>query len=290
MKKIFRRKRTWIIILLLLIVAPIIFGYVMMSSFSWSDKEINEYFKDKPMKPQFNSYEVKGRSVFYASIGADTLPMVLFIHGAPGSWYDYIKYFGDSNLIARVHLVALDRPGYGKSGEGKPVTSIEEQSEMIKPLLDLNKSHQQTLLLAHSYGGPIAVQLAMDKPEKVKAMILLAPQIDPDNEKQFAINKLANWKVIQWMMPKMWYTAYWEKRTHVNELKKMTSQWNKISTPTVYMFGDKDGIVPPVNAQYAKKMMTNSPVEMIEFPNENHFIPWTQQDSVTKMILKMIEK
>src|SRR6185295_14483737 len=166
--------------------------------------------------------------------------------------------------------VALDRPGYGKSGEGKPVTSIKEQAEMIKPLFDLNRSKHPAVLVAHSYGGPIAVQIAMDYPETVKAMILLAPQIDPDNEKQFAINKLANLKVIQWMMPKMWYTAYWEKRTHVDELKKMHNEWNKISTPTVYMFGDKDGIVPPANAQYAKRMVTNAPMEMIEFPNENH--------------------
>ncbi|HYV91618.1 MAG TPA: alpha/beta hydrolase [Chitinophagales bacterium] len=290
MKKIFRRKRTWLIILLLLIAAPIVFGYVMMNSFSWSDKEIAEYFKTKSMKPQFNTYQVNGRAVFYASIGADTLPMVLFIHGAPGSWYDYIKYFGDSNLIQHAHLVALDRPGYGKSGEGKPVTSIEEQAEMIRPLLDLNKSKKHTILVGHSYGGPIAVELAMDNSEVVKAMILLAPQIDPGNEKQFAINKLGNFKVIQRVMPKMWLTAYWEKRTHVDELKKMHDKWNKISTPTVYMFGDKDGIVPPVNAQYAKRMMTNAPMEMIEFPNENHFIPWTQQDSVTRVILKMISQ
>jgi hypothetical protein len=83
-------KRTWIIIVFLLL-APVIYSYVMMNEFSWSDKEINDYFKNKSMKPQYNQYTVKGRTIFYASIGNDTLPMVLFIHGAPGSWYDYLN-------------------------------------------------------------------------------------------------------------------------------------------------------------------------------------------------------
>lgn len=260
----------------------------MMEEMSWSNKRINDYFTNKPMKPQFSTYQVGGRSIYYASVGADTLPMVLFIHGAPGSWVDYIKYFGDSNLVSKAHLVALDRPGYGKSGKGKPVTSITQQAEMIKPLLDLNKSKYPVILVGHSYGGPIAVRLAMD--EKVKAMLLLAPQVDPDHEKQFAINKLAGLKVIQWMMPGMLMTAYCEKKTHVDELKKLDSDWNKISTPTIYMFGEKDQIVPPENAAYAKRKLTNAPLEVIAFPNENHFIPWTQQDSVTKVILKMIAR
>jgi pimeloyl-ACP methyl ester carboxylesterase len=289
MKKAFRRKRTWIIIVLVLLLAPVIYSYVMMNEFSWSDKEINDYFKNKSMKPQYNQYTVKGRTIFYASIGNDTLPMVLFIHGAPGSWYDYVKYFGDSTLNTKAHLVALDRPGYGSSEVGKPVTSIEEQAELIRPLFDLNKSKKPIVLLGHSYGGPIAIQLAMDYPGDVKGMVLLAPAIDPDNEKQFAINRLASLKVVQWIMPKMWYTAYYEKKTHVDELRKMT-EWERITSPTMYMYGDKDGLVPPVNVDYAKKKMTNAPFSITEFPNENHFIPWTQQDTITKVLLKMISE
>lgn len=287
MKKLFRRRRTWLILLLFLIAVPVIFGYVLMAEMTWSDTRINDFFTSKTMKPQFNTYQASERSIFYASIGADTLPMVLFIHGAPGAWTDYIKYFSDSNLVSKARLVAMDRPGYGKSGVGKPVTSISQQAEMIRPLLDLNKSKHPPILVAHSYGGPIAVRIAME--EKVKAMLLLAPQVDPEHEKQFAINKLAELRVIQWMLPGMWMTAYFEKKTHVDELKKLDGDWKKISAPTIYMFGERDMIVPPANAVYAKRKLTNAPFEVIAIPNENHFIVWTQYDSVTKMILKMIE-
>ena len=289
MKNFFRRPRNWMIIVAVLLLAPVTYSYVMMNQFSWSDKELSDYFSTKKMKPQYSEYTVNGRSIFYASIGSDTLPMVLFIHGAPGSWYDYVKYFGDSNLISKAHLVSLDRPGYGKSGEGQPVTSIEEQAEMIRPLFDLNKSNQPVVLLGHSYGGPIAVKLAMDYPDEVKGMVLLAPAIDPDNEKQFAINRLADLRMIRSMIPRIWVSAYYEKKTHVDELRKL-NDWEKIISPTVYMFGDKDGLVPPVNVEFAKRKILNAPLSITEFPNENHFIPWTQQDSVTKVILSLIEK
>ncbi|MBX7140089.1 MAG: alpha/beta hydrolase [Chitinophagales bacterium] len=289
MKNFFRRPRNWMIIVAVLLLAPVTYSYVMMNQFSWSDKELSDYFSIKKMKPQYREYTVNGRTIFYASIGSDTLPMVLFIHGAPGSWYDYVKYFGDSNLISKAHLVSLDRPGYGKSGEGQPVTSIEEQAEMIRPLFDLNKSNQPVVLLGHSYGGPIAVKLAMDYPDEVKGMVLLAPAIDPDNEKQFAINRLADLRMIRSMIPRIWVSAYYEKKTHVDELRKL-NDWEKIISPTVYMYGDKDGLVPPVNVEFAKRKILNAPLSITEFPNENHFIPWTQQDSVTKVILSLIEK
>jgi len=289
MKKVFRRKRTWVIIVLVLLMAPIIFSYVMMNSFSWSDQELNDYFKNKSMKPEYSQYTVNGRTVFYASIGNDTLPMIIFIHGAPGSWYDYVKYFGDSNLTSKAHLISLDRPGYGKSGEGDPVTSIEEQAKMIYPLFALNKSKQPVVLLGHSYGGPIVIRLAMDYPSDVKGMVLLAPAIDPDNEKQFAINRLADFSLVRKIMPRIWNSAYFEKKTHVDELRKLTD-WDKITAATVYMYGDKDGLVPPVNVEYAKKKMISAPFSITEFPDENHFIPWTQQDSVTKVLLKLLSE
>jgi pimeloyl-ACP methyl ester carboxylesterase len=288
MKKIFRSRRTWLIILLLLIVSPIIFSYVMMNEFSWSQKEVDEYFKTKKMQPTHSTYTINGRAISYTSIGADSLPMVLFVHGAPGSWYDYIKYFGDENLVSKAHLVAFDRPGYGNSGLGNAMTSIEEQAAVLKPLMALNKSGKPVVILGHSYGGPIAVRFAMDYPEDVKALILLAPAIDPDNEKMFWVNKPASWKIVQAILPRPMLTAQMEKETHVSELKKMNGGWGKITATTFYLFGDKDSLVPPVNVEYAKKNISNGKLEVIEFPKEDHFIPWSQQDSITKIILRCI--
>jgi pimeloyl-ACP methyl ester carboxylesterase len=288
MKNFFRRPRTWLVLLGLLLLAPLIYSYVLMNEFSWTEKELADYFKEKKMKPDYRVYETRGRKIFYAAIGADTLTPVLFIHGAPGSWYDYVRFFGDTQLISRAQLISPDRPGYGQSGLGQPVTSIREQAALLRPLFDVNRSGKKVILVGHSYGGPIAAQLAMEYPDRVQALMLLAPAMDPDNEKHFAINRLAELKPVQWIMPKMWYSAYFEKKTHEEELRKM-GEWNNITAPTYYMFGGKDGIVPPVNVEYAKKKITNAPLTVTEFPEDNHFIPWTQQDSVTKVILRALQ-
>ncbi len=90
-------------------------------SISMSDKKISEYFATKAVKPTFGVVQVEKRFIHYAAIGADTLPTVLFIHGSPGSWDAFIGFFADSTLYTRARLISVDRPGFGKSGKGKPV-------------------------------------------------------------------------------------------------------------------------------------------------------------------------
>jgi hypothetical protein len=140
MANIFRRRRTWVIILIILIIVPVIAFKVIEASFEITPKEMTDYFKDKPQQPRFITYNALNHEMFYAETGSDTNQLVLFVHGAPGSWDAYMKYLGDTALMHRAQLVSVDRPGYGKSGFGEAVTSIEEQAAMIKPILDSNKS------------------------------------------------------------------------------------------------------------------------------------------------------
>ena len=59
----------------------------------------------------------------------------------------------------------------------------------------------------------------------------------------------------------------------------------KRNAETVLLANAKTGMIC---YDYAKKKIVNASFNITEFPNENHFIPWTQQDSITKVILKLI--
>src|SRR5215213_8194872 len=89
--------------------------YVMLGSltqcvgFRDSNKSVEKQFKDKKLKPEFLTYKVNGREMYFTKIGNDTLPMVLFVHGSPGSWNAFIKYFEDNDLTSRACLVSVDR-------------------------------------------------------------------------------------------------------------------------------------------------------------------------------------
>lgn len=285
MLKIFKRRLTWIIIALVVILLPVAAFKIMEVTFEISPSEMNAFFKDKPWQPAFRTYTAMNHEMFYASAGSDTNQLVLFVHGAPGSWDNYLKYFGDTALLQRAQLASVDRPGYGKSGYGMSVTSIEEQAAMIRPILDANKSHKPAILVGHSFGGPVIARLAIDYPDKIGALIFLAPAIDPEHEKIFSISYPADWKLFRWMVPTVWKVANDEKLSHVEELNKLAPLWSQIKIPCTYMYGLKDGLVPTINVEFAKRMLVNAPLEITAFPNENHFIPWTQQDSITKMIL-----
>ncbi len=109
-------------------------------------------------------------------------PSVVFIHGAgagSGIW---------SMTMARVardaHAIAVDLPGHGPSELGALATlSLERYRDAVGELcgaLDLGPS----VLVGHSMGALVALELALAWPDRVRALILAAaaPKIPVDPE------------------------------------------------------------------------------------------------------------
>jgi len=93
-----------------------------------NNKELKAYYKTHQPTPNFLQYDTLGHAVFYAHAGAKELPLLLFIHGAPGRWYGYIDYLSDSTLLKNFQMISIDRAGYGNSAKGGAVTSIAQQA------------------------------------------------------------------------------------------------------------------------------------------------------------------
>lgn len=254
-----------------------------------SEKRIQKKFKAQSFKPKTFTYKVEDRPMYYVEVGADTLPMILFIHGAPGSWTAFMSFMQDSSLVSRARLISVDRPGYGYSGFGKVETSIEKQAALIKPILEKNKHAQRPILVGHSYGGPVVARLAMDYPDLVGALVMVAPAIDPEHEKIFWVSYPADWWIFRWMLPKVIRVTNDEKLSHVEELKLMLPLWNKIHRPTTLIHGDKDGLVPIENSKFGEKVLINAPLEVIYEEGLNHLIPWKRPDLIKNAILNYLE-
>ena len=54
-----------------------------------------------------------------------------------------------------------------------------------------------------------------------------------------------------------------------------------------HFHGRKDKLVPFENLSYAKQHFSNCEFKEVIFEEENHFIPWTQQDTITATLLKL---
>lgn len=252
-----------------------------------SDKEWVENFEAKGLEaPDFHNYTVGKRNIHYVHVGNDSLPLVIFIHGTPGSANAYEAYLADTTLTNRVQLISVDRPGFGYSDLGKTVYSLEEQSQLLKPILEKHPA-PKVILVGHSLGGPLVARMAMDYQELIDGLILLAPSIDPELEPEEWFRKPGNWIPIRWMLPKTLRVANQEIIALKGDLEKMLPDWKNITIPVVVFQGMKDELVPMENAHFAEAQLKNSrEVDLVMFPEENHFIVWTQYQIIAQRILK----
>jgi pimeloyl-ACP methyl ester carboxylesterase len=255
-----------------------------------NDSEVKQYFAKKTTPVSIKRYKVGRRKIRYIETGADTLPMVLFVHGAPGGLDAFNGFLADSALKGKAHLVSVDRPGYGYSNYGKSVPSIQKQAELLKPLLDSNRSGQPVILVGHSYGGPIIAKMAAMYPKQVAALVLAAPAIDPANEKIFWVSYPADWLLIRLLVPRGFRVANDEKLRHVEELEQMYDDWYKLKLPVTYIHGKKDMVEPFANAAFAQRMMRNAHLTMIIDKKMNHFVPWTHPQYIRDPVLKYLKK
>jgi len=260
-------------------------------AFRKDEKAQRDYLKKRnQLAPDFHSYEVDGRTIHYTHVGDEDKPLLVLVHGSPGSSSAYLDYLADTSLTRSVQLVAVDRPGFGYSDYGQVERSMEKQSLALKPILE-KYGKGKVILIGHSFGGPLIARMAMDYPELIDGLIMIAASIDPDLEPKEWWRKPADWPVVRWILPKSIVACNQEIMPLDKELKKMLPLWKKITAPVVVLQGEKDDLVPMANAHFAKKMLTNSKdVDIQILQGENHFILWSKIDLVKKAIADLLEK
>lgn len=82
----------------------------------------------------------------------------------------------ESSLAGRFRLIAYRRRGYGGSSRASGPVSVARQAADCRALLrhlGVARAH----VVGHSFGGAIALQLALDAPEVVHSLALLEPAL-----------------------------------------------------------------------------------------------------------------
>ncbi len=254
-----------------------------------SDSKILEEFAEAGLPAEIASFESGEYDISYIDVAVNKkLPTVLLIHGAPGTFYDYETLLKDSLLHAQVRLIAVDRPGYGHSNLGKTCPSLEEVSQHLAPLLDLDESGEGTIIVGHSYGGPIAARMAADFPSKVSGLVLAAAAVDADNEKLFWFNKPLEWTGLKYLLPRALRVAQEEKVHHQSQLVLLQPSWEKITVPVGIIHGIEDKIVPIENAYFAERVLKDNEVRTVFDAEMSHMIPWESPIALRNMIINLL--
>ena len=130
--------------------------------------------------PATETVAVGGRTVRYLAAGDGDVPIIL-IHGFGGDLDNWM--FNQPALAARRRVLALDLPGHGGSSKDVGDGGLDTLAAVLAGFmaaLGIGRAH----LVGHSLGGAVALACALERPQAVASLSLLAsaglgPEINP---------------------------------------------------------------------------------------------------------------
>ena len=129
---------------------------------------------------------VDGVRLHYVDEGSG--PPIVMIHGLASQLQSY-TYALAERLRGTHRLVMIDRPGSGYSAPASTAT-LKRQAALVVGLMG-QLGIERALVVGHSLGGALALALAVDHPERVAGLALLAPATQAAKEAPAALKFLA---------------------------------------------------------------------------------------------------
>lgn len=131
---------------------------------------------ERAMPPSGRFVDVPGARLHVREAGAGQ-PLLL-IHGLAGQMGHFTYGVMDA-LADRYRVIVVDRPGSGYStrAAGTPA-DLPTQAAAMAALLDV-LGVERAMVVGHSLGGAVALTLALDHPQRVAGLALLAPLTHP---------------------------------------------------------------------------------------------------------------
>jgi len=225
--------------------------------------------------------------------GKPTKGSVILVHGLGEHSGRYEKLSQMLNQKGyKVHI--FDWPGHGKSPGKKGHTTIEKGIEIIDTIVDDIKT--KPYLFGHSMGGLTAIRYAETFPEKIKSIIVSAPELAYDNRispflikaskflsfiipgittnnrinpKELSRNENAVKKYVNDPLIHDRITLSLN-RSITNNMKKAYQETDKITCPILILAGTQDKIVPIKRTKDFFKKLKTKEKNLIEFKGGFH--------------------
>ena len=121
--------------------------------------------------------EVAGARLHVVEIGPRDAPPLVMLHGASSN-LEVMRPL--AQRLSQTHRVVLiDRPGHGWSTREKFSDSTPQpQARMIAEALQ-KLGLEPAIFVAHSWSGALALRIALDHPDRVAGLVMLAPVAYP---------------------------------------------------------------------------------------------------------------
>jgi proline iminopeptidase len=116
--------------------------------------------------------EVRGASLFVRELGAG--PAVVVLHGGPGAGHDYLLP-AFSRLADEYRLHFYDQRGGGRSRVERPSRIGWRDHVADLEALRREWALERMAVIGYSWGGLLALLYATEHPDRVRALVLVAP-------------------------------------------------------------------------------------------------------------------
>lgn len=240
---------------------------------------VDELFPQGP-RPQFGHYAIAGQTIRYVEVAGTGAQPIVFIHGSPGNWQAFAQYLAQRRLQSLGPLLAVDRPGFGGSIDAGVRPSLAEQARLLAPALA--RAGAPAIVVGHSLGGAIAVRLALDYPQRITGLVLIAASVAPDLESPRWYNVLASWRALHWLIPDELLRSNRELMTLQDELSAL--DWKRLQIPVTAIQGLEDELVDPRSADFLQEVLTRQGQRVVRLPDAGHFVLWEQPELVSGLI------
>lgn len=274
----------WRILLGLLVVVPLGLLAVLHSlTFSLDPTIVDQRLAKVGQRAERSRVPWAGGSLGAAVVGPAGALEVLFIHGSPGAWDAWLTPMTHPSVAGHIRAIAYDRPGFAASAGLSPTGDLTQQAGAAAAVLR-RLATGPVVVVGHSYGGSVAVQLALDHPHWVRSLVLVAAAVDPDLETVRWYQAIPQWSWTRWLVPRDLVRANDELLPLADALRRLQPRWPALSVGVWVIHGDRDLQVPIGNLTYIERHVPESRLTVTRRREMNHFVPWRHPELIASAI------
>jgi pimeloyl-ACP methyl ester carboxylesterase len=196
---------------------------------------------------------------------------LIFLPGASGSisfWQPLIE-----KLPQQYHTKIIGYPGFGDTPESFEVKSFEDLTNYV-----LNQINEESVIIAQSMGGIFAVAAALQKPQLVKGLVLIATSGGIDLERF----NVQDWREAY----RQAFLKYpdWFVTTNINYEEFLSD----INVETLLIWGDQDSVSPVEVGTHLNQILKSSTLHIVK--GGDHQLAEKYADEVAIQIKDYLKK
>lgn len=270
-----------------------------------SETSWEQFVEQVPHSDKSHFVDVDGVRIHYQEFGEHAAPAIILIHGYSASTYSWSQ---TAPRLAQngFRVFVVDLIGFGFSE--KPAWSdytIDSQARMITRLMNRLGVGTATVI-GSSYGGAVALSVALDNPERVSKLVL-SGAVCNDDIKEMPVTKLVTMPFIgEVLTPFLTGSRTYVRARMRNSLNESShhliddsriqavmrplqasdahrsllhtlKNWHAsrlerdahmVTQPTLLIWGEQDKVIPLHNGRYLHRQIENS--RLIVFKNCGH--------------------